>query len=129
MKTLFWLAVVGSVVVLAFIARYVTRRISDKERASEARAAEFMAQMAGAKLASTSLPAAIVPAPAMAAAPRPGALETQKLLFEAARKAGDAGEPALAVQLYERLLARFPDSGFASEARAAAEAQKKKIKA
>jgi hypothetical protein len=63
-----------------------------------------------------------VPAPAPA-----NSLETQKLLFDAARKAGDAGEPALALQLYGRLLARFPDSAFAGEVRAAVEAQKKKL--
>jgi hypothetical protein len=123
MKTMFWLAVAFAVAVIALIFRYVLRKISDRERASEARAAEFMVQVAGAKL-----PAA-APAPTAAAAPDPGALEIQKLLLEAARKAGDAGEPAIAAQLYGRLLARFPESGFASEARAASEAQKKRIKA
>ena len=51
----------------------------------------------------------------------------QKLLFEAAAKAGEAGEAVLSIQLYARLLARYPDSTFASQARAAVEAQKKKL--
>ena len=36
------------------------------------------------------------------------ALAQQKLLFEAAAKAGEAGEPVLSIQLYARLLARYP---------------------
>ena len=128
MKTMFWLAVIGSVALIAFILRYVMRKISDRERESDARAAEFMAKMAAAKL--PAAPPLLAPAPpAAASVPHPDMLETQKLLFEAARKAGDAGEPAIAIQLYARLLSRFPESGLANEARAAAEAQKKGIKA
>lgn len=118
MKALFWLAVIAAAAVLAFLVRYLLGKHTERERAAEARAAEFLAQAAGAR------PPAAAPAKAPAI---PGALETQKLLFDAARRAGDAGEPALAVQLYERLLARFPDSAFAGEVRAAAEAQKKLI--
>jgi hypothetical protein len=120
---MFWLAVLGFVVAAALIVRYVLRSYAERERAAEARAAELLVQMAGAR------PATAAPAPVAMAAPAQGqnALETQKLLFDAARKAGDAGEPALAIQLYGRLLARFPDSAFASEVRAAAEAQKKKL--
>jgi hypothetical protein len=63
-----------------------------------------------------------------AAAPAPVAeLPQQKLLFEAAAKAAEAGEPVLSIQLYARLLARFPDSAFAAQARAAVEAQKLKL--
>ena len=51
----------------------------------------------------------------------------QKLLFEAAAKAGEAGEPALSIQLYARLIARYPDSAFVAQARAAVEAQKSKL--
>jgi outer membrane protein assembly factor BamD (BamD/ComL family) len=54
-------------------------------------------------------------------------LPQQKLLFEAAAKAAEAGEPVLSIQLYARLLARFPDSAFAAQARAAVEAQKLKL--
>jgi len=44
-----------------------------------------------------------------------------------AHKAGEAGEPALAIQLYARLLARYPATSLASPARAALETQKKKL--
>ena len=54
-------------------------------------------------------------------------LAKQRLLFDAAAKAGEAGEPVLSIQLYARLLARYPDSAFASQARAAVEAQKKNL--
>jgi hypothetical protein len=125
MKAMFWLAILVSVAAAVLIVRYIVRKQSQREHAAEARAAEFLAQMAGAKPAAP----APVAAEARPAAPArgPDALEAQKLLFDAARKAGEAGEPALALQLYERLLARFPGSAFAGEARAAAEGQKKRL--
>ena len=55
------------------------------------------------------------------------ALSQQKLLLEAASKAGEAGEAALSIQLYAKLLSRYPESSFAGQARAAVEAQKKKV--
>ena len=55
------------------------------------------------------------------------AVAKQRLLFDAAAKAGDAGEPVLSIQLYARLLARYPDSALASQARAAVEVQKKSL--
>ena len=66
------------------------------------------------------------------------ALQIERLLLErvagrtcvgqsAAPEAGEAGEPVLSIQLYARLLARYPDSALGEEARAAVEAQKKKI--
>ena len=121
MRTLFWLATIGSAAVVVFVLRYLLRKHAERERAAEARAAEFLVQMGA-----IPRPAA---APALAPAPAPGpnALNTQKLLFDAAHKASDAGEPALAIQLYARLLARFPESAFAAEARSAAEMQKKKL--
>ena len=54
-------------------------------------------------------------------------LAKQRLLFDAAAKAGEAGEPVLSIQLYARLLARYPESTFASRARAAVEMQKKNL--
>jgi len=51
----------------------------------------------------------------------------QKLLYEAATKAGEAGEAVISIQLYARLLARYPDSTLGTQARAAVEAQKKKL--
>jgi hypothetical protein len=54
-------------------------------------------------------------------------LAQQKLLYEAASKAGEAGEAVLAIQLYARLVARYPNSAMLAQARAAVEAQKKKL--
>jgi len=54
-------------------------------------------------------------------------LPLQKLLLEAGAKAAEAGEPALSIQLYARLIARFPQGAFAAQARAAVEAQKQKL--
>jgi len=129
MKTLFWLAVLVSAAAF-FIVAYVLRKQAARERASEARAAELLAQLAGAKLAAAPTLAAPETHPdAPEPAPVRGKLEKQKLLFDAARRAGEADEPELAIQLYARLLARFPDSAFADEVRAATEAQRKKLKA
>jgi hypothetical protein len=54
-------------------------------------------------------------------------LTQQKRLLEAASKAAEADEPALSIQLYARLLARYPHSDFAAQARAAVETQKKNL--
>ena len=39
----------------------------------------------------------------------------------------EAGEPALSIQLYARLLARYPQTALAGQARAAVESQKKRL--
>ena len=86
------------------------QRWLERQRAAEERFADFMAQAKPA-------------APAVAV----DSLPQQKLLFEAAAKASEAGEPALSIQLYARLLARYPESAFGAQARAAIEAQKQKL--
>ena len=91
-------------------------RLLERQRAAEERFASFVAQ------ARPAAPA--VQAPKAEAVP---GLPQQKLLFEAAARAGEAGEPALSIQLYARLLSRFPETAFAAQARAAVEAQKKKL--
>ena len=79
----------------------------------------------------TSLPAESPPP----AAPAPASPEPvlpsevgreERLLFDAADKAGEAGEPVFAIQLYARLLSRYPQTSLAEQARAAVEQQKKK---
>ena len=93
------------------------RRRAVLKRASEERFASFMAQ-------------AMIAAKAKNPPKEPvdtAALARQRLLLEAAAKAGEAGEPVLSIQLYARLLARYPDTGFAAQARAAVEAQKKRL--
>jgi hypothetical protein len=128
MKAAFWLLIVAGVALVAWTLRLTLVKLRGRRLAEEARAAEFLVQMTGATarkdppgaVAVTASPPAPVPAPANDVA-------TQKLLFEAAHRAGEAGEPALAIQLYGRLLARYPATAFAGQARAAADALKKKL--
>ena len=119
MRALFWLIIVGFAATCVWLVWHVRRRFAERRQAEQARAAAFVSGL---------IPAQPQPAPPAAPAPAAGnEISTQKLLFEAAHKAGEAGEPALAIQLYARLLARYPDSGFAAQARAGAAAQKKKL--
>jgi len=92
------------------------KRMREREQAAQERMMAFMAQ---ARPAPSTAPAA-------AAAPDPS-LPQQKLLLDAATKAGEAGEPALSIQLYARLLARYPQTAFAEQARAAVQMQKLKL--
>ena len=130
MRTMFWLLLFAVAVAAGWLVRRSLRQWNARQRAEEARFADFMAGTTAAK------PKAAAPEPApplMAAAPAaplPQAadgLAQQRMLFEAAHKAGEAGEPALAIQLYGRLLARYPGTAFADQARAGAAAQKKKL--
>jgi hypothetical protein len=129
---LFWIAVLAFVVAAAWVLLYVRRKAQERARAEEARAAAFMMDFAGAQkgaaktadaVAASPLPATPVPIPP----PPSGDIALQKLLFEAARKAGDAGEPELAIQLYARLLSRFPATGFADAARVAVKELKTRV--
>ncbi len=129
MKSAFWLLLFAFAAVAVWLAWFGLRKWQERQRAEEERIARFVAEAGGVAQPIPGAPLA-VPSPAPAAAPVPAAsndLARQKLLFEAAHKAGEAGEPALAIQLYARLLARYPATGFANEARAAVEALKKKL--
>ncbi len=130
MQTMAWIILVAITAVLAFGGWLLRKRWIERSRAASAREAEFMAKLAPAQpAAGAAAPVAASPAAASAAAPRKdtGSLPQQKLLFEAATKAAEAGEPVLSIQLYARLLARYPDSGFAGQVRAAVEVQKKRL--
>jgi len=147
MTLLFAVVVMALIGALAFTIWHIRRRTEERERAEQERAAAFLSSLAGApkpaepgshETASAPPPVhapAHPPAHAPAPAPKPAAtvpaphndLALQKLLFEAAHKAGEANEPALAIQLYARLLARYPATSFAEPARAAAAVQKKKL--
>jgi hypothetical protein len=91
------------------------RAWAERQRASDERFAGFIDQVRA--------PAGPVSAPP----PPDPTLAQQKLLLEAASKAGEAGEAVLSIQLYARLLARYPQSAFGTQVRAAVEAQKKKL--
>jgi hypothetical protein len=117
MKSLMWILAIGAIAAMAYGIVSWRRRRADLDRAAEQRSAAFMAEMMAATRAKTP------PADPAAVA----GLAKQKLLFEAAAKAGEAGEPVLSIQLYARLLARFPDTALAAQAREAVEAQKKNL--
>jgi HAMP domain-containing protein len=111
MKALTWLLVIAAIGVLGYALWNWRQRFLERQRAAQERFAAFMAQAKPA-------------APAVAADP---GLPQQRLLLEAAAKAGEAGEPVLSIQLYARLLARYPESALAAQARAAVETQKQKL--
>jgi hypothetical protein len=124
MKAIVWLLVFGILAGLAYWIWVSRRRWEERKRASEERFASFMAQTM--KPAAKAAAAAAPTVPAALAAPAADA-GAQKLLFDAAAKAGEAGEAALSIQLYARLIVRFPDSALAPQARAAVEAQKARL--
>jgi hypothetical protein len=111
MKALVWLIVIGSFAGIVAWFWKARERLRDKQRASEQRLAEMMAQ----------LKPVVAPTAVKVDAPE------QRLLFDAAGKAAEAGEPVLSIQLYARLLARYPDTQLAAQAKAAVESQKKKL--
>ena len=115
MKPVVVVVMLGAFAALVYFFWVRYRAWADRQRASEERFAGLIDQVR---------PPAVRVAPA--AAPDP-TLAQQKLLLEAASKAGEAGEPVLSIQLYARLLARYPQSTFGTQARAAVEAQKKKL--
>jgi hypothetical protein len=124
MKAIVWLLAFGILAGLAYWIWVSRQRWEERKRASEDRFASFMSQTM--KPAAKAGLAAALTVPAAAAAPAADG-GAQKLLFDAAAKAGEAGEAALSIQLYARLIARFPDSALAPQARAAVEAQKTRL--
>ena len=145
MKVVIWLLGAAAIGVFVYGLVKWRRRSEELRRASEERSAALMAEvMAAAKSRPAPAQAETNPvraadfakaaelARAAEAAKTPDLasaadLARQRLLFDAAAKAGEAGEPVLSIQLYARLLARYPDSAFAPQARAAVESQKKNL--
>jgi len=145
MKVVIWLLGAAAIGVFVYGLVKWRRRSEELRRASEERSAALMAEMMAAaqsrpappQAESNSVRAADFAKAAelaqAAQASRAGDLAKaadlakQRLLFDAAAKAGEAGEPVLSIQLYARLLARYPDSTFAPQARAAVEMQKKNL--
>jgi hypothetical protein len=124
MLTVFLLAIFVIALAAGGLIWYSAKRWKEREAGEEERMAALLAAARGN--AKPEVPPAATPAPPAATVPADG-LGQQKLLFEAAHKAGEAGEPALAIQLYARLLARYPATSFADQARARVEAEKKKL--
>ena len=131
---MFWLLLFAFAMAAGWLIWRTRRQWEDRKRAEEGRFANFMAGTSAAATpraaAPELLPAVPAPLPAAPAAPLPqtaDGLPQQRMLFEAAHKAGEAGEPALAIQLYGRLLARYPATAFADQARADVAALKKKL--
>ena len=114
MKALSWFFLIGIAAGIAYFFARWRRQWEERQRASEARFASFIAEVKPA-----------VPLVAASAAPLPA--REERLLLEAAGKAGEAGEPVLSIQLYARLLSRYPSTQFAAQARAAVAEQKKKL--
>jgi hypothetical protein len=119
MKQVVWLAAAATAAGFAYWVWRWRRRWAERKRASEERYASFVAQaMVTAKPKKDELARPAVDVAVLA---------RQKLLLEAAAKAAEAGEPVLSIQLYARLIARYPDTVFAPQARAAVEQQKKNL--
>jgi hypothetical protein len=127
---MFWLVVLVSAAAMVWIVARIRRTAKEREQAEAARAANLLAEFVQTAGPTGAVPAAS-PVPGLPpATPVPATgngLAQQKLLFDAAHKAGEAGEPALSIQLYARLLSRYPATAFANPAREAMEAQKKKL--
>ena len=115
MRFVAWMLGIIIAVGLVYVVRRAYAQWNERSRGAEARMAALLAQ---AK-------AAAVPQPAPAAPPKEAAQE--RLLFDAAAKTAQAGEPVLAIQLYARMLSRFPQSALAAQARAAVAEQKTKL--
>lgn len=105
---------------LVYVVRRAYAQWLERSRASEARMASLLAQAKGA-----AVPAGSPAAPKPPAAAKEAAEE--RLLFDAAGKTAQAGEPVLAIQLYARLLSRYPQSPLAGLARVAVAEQKTKL--
>jgi hypothetical protein len=114
MKFFVWLLILGALGGIVYLLWKWRERWVEHQRASEERLASFIAQ-------------AQPMTPTVAVAAVDTSLPTQKLLFEAALKAGEAGEVGLSIQLYARLLERYPQSAFGGQAQAAIEQQKRKL--
>jgi hypothetical protein len=134
MQQMTWVIVIAVLGGLGYWVWLASKRYAERKRAAEERFSAFMAQTmrppapkADAVAVAAAAPAAAAAATAAPVKAAPADLPTQKLLFEAASKAAEAGEPALSIQLFARLIARYPAGAFVTQARAAVDAQKAKL--
>ncbi len=114
MRFVAWMLTIMIAAGLVYLVRRAYGQWNERNRAAEARMASLLAQAQ----------AVAVPA---AAATAPKEAPQERLLVEAAAKTAQAGEPVLAIQLYARLLSRYPQSALASQAHAAVAEQKTKL--
>jgi hypothetical protein len=128
-KILAWLLLIACIGSLWWGLGRWRKRLQERDAASEARFAALLAQAkpggppAGPAGASAASPPLASPPPIP-----PGAVaREERLLVDAATKAGDAGEPVLAIQLYARLLSRYPQTSFAAYARSTVAELKKRL--
>ena len=121
MRVVAWMLAFVIVAGLVYVVRRAYAQWNERSNAAEARMASLLAQ------ARSAVPGGA----AVAAAGLPGLPAKQavhdRLLFDAAAKTAQAGEPVLAIQLYARLLSRYPQSALAAQARAAVAEQKSKL--
>jgi hypothetical protein len=128
MKHMAWFVALASIAGIVYGLWRLRVKWEERKRASEDRFTTFMAQaLPGAAPAAPKVAVAPAVPPIVAEAKANSDAAMQRLLLEAASKAGEAGEPALSIQLYAKLLSRYPQSTFAQQARAAVEFQKKKL--
>ena len=123
MKQTWALLLVATVAGLVIWLWIAYRRFAERSRAAEARVDNALKDV---MVLAKPKPVETKPVEAKPAQDLPGVAQ-QKLLYDAASKAGEAGEAVLSIQLYARLIARYPDSTLGTQARAAVEAQKKKL--
>src|SRR5260221_2360664 len=116
MRTFPWLLILGVVIAAAYALVRWRRQWAERQKAGEERFVTFIAQTKPA-----------VPAPSAPAAPLPQPDPHERLLLEAAGKAGRAGGRGLSIPLYSKPLSRHPHTPFAPQAPAAGEEQKKKL--
>jgi len=123
MRGLAWFIAIGAIFGIVWYLNRLRRQFVERQEAAEARMMTIIVETRPTTAAAPLL------APAPSAEPAPPAAEApqERLLFDAAHKAGEAGEPALAIQLYAKLLSRFPKTIFTARARTAVEEQKKKL--
>ncbi len=130
MRSLAWFIVLGTIGGIVWYLTRLRRQFAERQEAAEARMVNLIAQARPATppaLAPAPAPATLAPTPVAEAAPASAEAPHERLLFDAAHKAGEAGEPVLAIQLYAKLLSRFPKTIFTARARRAVEEQKKKL--
>jgi hypothetical protein len=118
MRALAWFVVLASIAGIVWYLVRLRRQWAERQDAAEARMMSIIAEV------HPSAPAPLAAAPV---ALQPPHAPQEKLLFDAAGKAGEAGEPVLSIQLYAKLLSRFPKSTLAALARTGVEEQKKKL--